>query len=158
MESLSDTRIIDLGIRGVQRRIRGARTQTLITHTIGRLLAIGAIAWVLVQIFTLVAFNDPARFPEGYFIYSLSFIFTFIELLAIIIFTAPLMIFVAFLGDDATGILLGARAFMTGDLFGSINPPSGVDSNSLFGSGALDMFSPFASLFSGEIELLLCCF
>ncbi len=151
MESLSDTRVIDLGIRGVQRRIKGARTQTVITHVIGRSLAIGAIAWVLVQIFTLIAFDDPARFPEGYFIDSLSFIFVLIELIAIIIFTAPLMIFVAFLGDDASGILLGARAFLTGDLFGSISPPSGVDSNLLFGSTALDIFSPFVYLFGGEI-------
>lgn len=151
MESLSDTRIINLGIRGVQRRIRGARTQTLITHTIGRLLAIGAIAWVLVQLFTIIAFDDPAKFPDGYFIDSLSFIFILIELIAIIIFTAPLMIFVAFLGDDATGILLGAKAFLTGDLFGSISPPSGVNSNLLFGTEALDMFSSFAYLFSPEI-------
>ncbi|MHA1198331.1 MAG: hypothetical protein ACTSQF_03170 [Candidatus Heimdallarchaeaceae archaeon] len=151
MESLSDTRIIDLGIRGVQSRIRGARIQTLITHTIGRLLAIGAIAWVLVQIFTLVAFDDPSRFPEGYFINSLSFIFVLIELIAIIIFTAPMMIFVAFLGDDASGLLLGAKAFLTGDLFGSINPPSGVSSDLLFGTEALDMFSSFGYLFSGEI-------
>ncbi len=151
MESLSDTRIIDLGIRGVQSRIRGTRIQTLITHTIGRLLAIGAIAWVLVQIFTLIAFDDPARFPEGYFIDSLSFIFVLIELIAIIIFTAPLMIFSAFLGPDASGILLGAKAFLTGDLFGSISPPSGVNSNLLFGTEALDMFSSFGYLFSGEI-------
>ena len=151
MESLSDTRIIDLGIRGVQRRIRGARTQTLITHTIGRLLAIGAIAWVLVQIFTLVAFDDPAKFPEGYFIDTLSFIFVLIELIAIIIFTAPLMIFIALFGNDASGILLGARAFLTGDLFGNINPPTGVDRNLLFGGEALDIFSPFGYLFSSEI-------
>jgi len=152
MESLSDTRIIDLGIRGVQSRIRGARIQTLITHVIGRLFAIGAIAWVLVQLFTLIAFDDPARFPERYFIDSLSFIFVLIELIAIILFTAPLMIFVAFLGNDAAGILLGAKAFLTGDLFGDINPPSGVDSNLLFGTNEpLDMFSSFAYLFSPEI-------
>ena len=151
MESLSDSRIIDLGIRGVQSRIRGARIQTLITHTIGRLMAIGAIAWVLVQLFTLIAFDDLARFPEGYFIDSLSFIFVLIELIAIIIFTAPLMLFITFLGNDATGILLGAKAFLTGDLFGSISPPSGVDSNLLFGTEALDMFSSFGYLFSPEI-------
>jgi hypothetical protein len=61
------------------------------------------------------------------------------------------MIFIAFLGNDAAGILLAARAFITGDLFGGISPPSTVDSNLLFGSGPLELFAPFGFLFSGEV-------
>ena len=101
MESLSDTRIIDLGIRGVQSRIRGARTQTLFTHLIGRLIAIGAIVWVGIEIFSLIDFSNPALFPEGHMLDALSFLFIIIELIALIIFTAPLMIFLAFGGTDA---------------------------------------------------------
>lgn len=151
MESLSDTRIIDLGIRGVQSRIRGARIQTLMTHLIGRLIAIGAIAWVGVELFSLIEFANPALFPEGHMMDALSFLFIIIELIALIIFTAPLMIFLAFGGGDAESILNGARAFLTGDLFNNIQPPVGIDTDLLYGSNPLDMFSSFQYAFSMEV-------
>ncbi len=151
MESLSDTRIIDLGIRGVQSRIRGARTQTLITYLIGRLIAIGAIVWVGIELFSLIDFANPALFPEGHMLDALSFLFIIIELIAVIIFVAPLMIFLAFGGGDAESILNGARAFLTGDLFNNIQPPVGMDTDLLYGSDPLDMFSSFQYAFSMDV-------
>jgi hypothetical protein len=151
MESLSDTRIIDLGIRGVQSRIRGARTQTLLTHLIGRLIAIGAIVWVGVELFSLIDFANPALFPEGHMLDALSFLFLLIQLLALIIFIAPLMIFLAFDPGFAESILNGARAFIAGDLFNNIQPPVDMDTALLYGSNPLDMFSSFQYAFSMEV-------
>lgn len=151
MESLSDTRIIDLGIRGVQSRIRGARIQTLLTHLIGRLIAIGAIVWVGVELFTLIDFANPALFPNGHLLDALSFLFIILELIALIIFTAPLMLFLAFSSSDAGAILYGARAFLTGDLFNNVQPPGGIDSDVLFGVDPTDLFSPFEYLFSMDV-------
>ncbi len=154
MESLSDTRIIDLGIRGVQSRIRGARTQTLLTHLIGRLIAIGAIVWVGVELFTLIDFGNPDLFPGGglkYMLDALKFLFILIELIALIIFTAPLMIFLAFSTTDAAAILYGARAFLTGDLFNNVQPPVGIDNDILFGTDPTDMFSSFVYIFSMDV-------
>ena len=151
MESLSDTRIIDLGIRGVQSRIKGARTQTLLTHLIGRLIAIGAIVWVGVELFTLIDFANPSLFPDGHMLDALSFLFIILELIALIIFTAPLMLFLAISPNDAGAILYGARAFLTGDLFNDVQPPSGIDSDVLFGVDPTDLFSPFEYLFAMEV-------
>ncbi|MCG3259702.1 MAG: hypothetical protein H7644_08150 [Candidatus Heimdallarchaeota archaeon] len=151
MESLSDTRIIDLGIRGVQSRIRGARIQTLLTHLIGRLIAIGAIVWVGVELFTLIDFANPALFPDGHLLDALSFLFIILELIALIIFTAPLMLFLAFSSSDAGAILYGARAFLTVDLFNNVQPPVGIDSDVLFGVDPTDLFSPFEYLFAMEV-------
>jgi hypothetical protein len=151
MESLSDTRIIDLGIRGVQSRIKGARTQTLLTHLIGRLIAIGAIVWVVVELFTLIDFANPALFPDGHLLDALSFLFIILELIALIIFTAPLMLFLAFSSSDAGAILYGARAFLTGDLFNNVQPPGGIDSDVLFGVDPTDLFSPFEYLFAMDV-------
>jgi len=151
MESLSDTRIIDLGIRGVQSRIKGARTQTLLTHLIGRLIAIGAIVWVGVELFTLIDFANPALFPNGHMLDALSFLFIILELIALIIFTAPLMLFLAFSSSDAGAILYGARAFLTGDLFNNVQPPGGIDSDVLFGVDPTDLFSPFEYLFAMDV-------
>lgn len=151
MESLSDTRIIDLGIRGVQSRIRGARTQTLLTHLIGRLIAIGAIVWVGVELFTLIDFANPALFPDGHMLDALSFLFIILELIALIIFTAPLMLFLAISPNDAGAILYGARAFLTGDLFNNIQPPGGINSDVLFGVDPTDLFSPFEYLFAMDV-------
>jgi len=150
MESLSDTRIIDLGIRGVQSRIRGARTQTLLTHLIGRLIAIGAIVWVGVELFTLIDFANPALFPDGHLLDALSFLFIILELIALIIFTAPLMIFLAFSSSDAGAILYGARAFLTGDLFNNVQHPGEIENSDLFGVDPTDLFSPFGELFAME--------
>ena len=151
MESLSDTRIIDLGIRGVQSRIKGARTQTLLTHLIGRIIAIGAIVWVGVELFTLIDFANPALFPDGHMLDALSFLFIILELIALIIFTAPLMLFLAISPNDAGAILYGARAFLTGDLFNDVQPPSGIDSDVLFGVDPTDLFSPFEYLFAMDV-------
>ena len=151
MESLSDTRIIDLGIRGVQSRIKGARTQTLLTHLIGRIIAIGAIVWVGVELFTLIDFANPALFPDGHMLDALSFLFIILELIALIIFTAPLMLFLAISPNDAGAILYGARAFLTGDLFNDVQPPGGIDSDVLFGVDPTDLFSPFEYLFAMDV-------
>lgn len=151
MESLSDTRIIDLGIRGVQSRIKGARTQTLLTHLIGRIIAIGAIVWVGVELFTLIDFANPSLFPDGHMLDALSFLFIILELIALIIFTAPLMLFLAISPNDAGAILYGARAFLTGDLFNDVQPPGGIDSDVLFGVDPTDLFSPFEYLFAMEV-------
>jgi len=156
MESLADTRFIDLGIRGVQRRIRGARYQTIITHLVGRLVALGIALWVLLSLLHptngLIELSNTTKFPEGYLLNSLTFIFVFFENIAIMVFSAPLMIFLAISGVDAGAILLGARAFITEDIFNGVNPPNPTGEltpDVFFGGEATNLFGSFTNLFSG---------
>jgi hypothetical protein len=72
MESLGDTQSIELGIRGVQRRIRGAKIQTTLTNVIGRLFAIGAVVWVALQFADLIDFTNAEKFPDGHLLDSLT--------------------------------------------------------------------------------------
>ncbi|MHA1346218.1 MAG: hypothetical protein ACTSVO_02420 [Candidatus Heimdallarchaeaceae archaeon] len=151
MESLGDTQFIDLGIRGVQRRIRGARIQTTITNVIGRLVAIGAVAWVAIQFADLIDFTNIDKFPDGHLLDSLTLIFIFFENIALVLFSLPLMLFLALSGTDANAILLGARAFITVDLFNNVSPPGEMTASDLYGVGgsAIDaLFSPFAYYFT----------
>ena len=149
MESLSDTQFIDLGIRGVQRRIRGARYQTLITHVVGRLFAVGIAAWIAVQFTTLIDFSSTTLFPEGYLINTLTLVFLFFLNIALILFSVPLMIFL-FAGADANAILYGARAFITVDLFNNVEPPAPMTSTDMFSADATNLFASFAYLFSRD--------
>ena len=149
MESLSDTQFIDLGIRGVQRRIRGARYQILITHIVGRLFAIGIAAWIAVQFTTLIDFGSTTLFPEGYLINTLTIVFLFFLNIALILFSLPLMIFL-FAGADANAILYGARAFITVDLFNNVEPPAPMNSADMFSADATNLFASFVYLFNRE--------
>ncbi len=158
MESLADTRFIDLGIRGVQRRIRGARYQTIITHLVGRLAAFGIALWVLLSLLHptngLIELSNTTKFPDGYLLNSMTFIFVFFENIAIVIFSAPLMIFLAISSADAAAILLGARAFVTEDLFNGVNPPNPTGEltpDVFFGGSATNLFGSFGNLFSGGV-------
>jgi hypothetical protein len=151
MESLADTRFIDLGIRGVQRRIRGTRYQTLVTHVVGRLVALGIAAWVIVQLYNLIDFGNLEKFPEGYLLDSLTFIFVIFEIIVIIFFSLPLMILLLIPpGNDGQSVLLGLRAFITEDLFGGINPPGEISASEFFGGEATNLFGPFVNLFNNE--------
>jgi hypothetical protein len=154
MESLADTRFIDLGIRGVQRRIRGTRYQTLVTHVVGRLAALGIAAWVIVQLYNLIDFGNIEKFPEGYLVDSLTFIFVFLENIVIVLFSIPLMLLLLITTPegqaDGQAVLLGVRAFITEDLFGGINPPGGLEPEEFFGGGATNLFGTFANLFNNE--------
>lgn len=149
MESLSDTQFIDLGIRGVQRRIRGARYQILATHIVGRLFAIGMVAWIAVQFTTLIDFSSTTLFPEGYLINTLTIVFLFFLNIALILFSLPLMIFL-FAGADANAILYGVRAFITVDLFNNVEPPAPMTSSDMFSADATNLFYSFAYLFNRE--------
>ena len=151
MESLRETQSIELGIRGVQRRIRGARIQTTITNVVGRLLAVGAVAWVALQFADLIDFANVDKFPDGHLLDSLTLIFIFFENIALVIFSLPLMIFLLISGTDANAILLGARAFITVDLFNNVSPPGEMTTSGLYGVGdsAINaLFSPFAYYFT----------
>ena len=165
MESLADTRFIDLGIRGVQRRIRGARYQTIITHLVGRLVALGIALWVLLSLLHpttgLIELSNTTKFPDGYLLNSLTYIFVFFENIAIVLFSLPLMIFIGIanmdptnLMGDASAILLGARAFITEDLFNGVDPPNPTGTltpDVFFGGGATELFGSFGNLFSGDV-------
>ena len=151
MESLGDTQSIELGIRGVQRRIRGAKIQTTITNVIGRLFAIGAVVWVALQFADLIDFTNAEKFPDGHLLDSLTLIFIFFENIALVLFSLPLMIFLLISGEDANAILLGARAFITVDLFNNVSPPGEMTTSGLYGVGdsAVNaLFSPFAYYFA----------
>ncbi|MHA1201824.1 MAG: hypothetical protein ACTSQ4_04810 [Candidatus Heimdallarchaeaceae archaeon] len=151
MESLGDTQSIELGIRGVQRRIRGAKIQTTITNLIGRLFAIGAVVWVALQFADLIDFTNADKFPDGHLLDSLTLIFIFFENIALVLFSLPLMIFLLISGTDANAILLGARAFITVDLFNNVSPPGEMTTSGLYGVGdsAVNaLFSPFAYYFA----------
>ncbi|MCK4845565.1 MAG: hypothetical protein KAS95_07815, partial [Candidatus Heimdallarchaeota archaeon] len=74
MDSLSDSGFIDLGIRGVQRRLRGARMQTVATNVIGRLIAVGAIVWLVITLFNLIDFGNASKFPKNHLIDTLKMI------------------------------------------------------------------------------------
>ncbi len=151
MESLGDTQSIELGIRGVQRRIRGAKIQTTITNLIGRLFAIGAVVWVALQFADLIDFTNTEKFPDGHLLDSLTLIFIFFENIALVLFSLPLMIFLLISGADANAILLGARAFITVDLFNNVSPPGEMTTSGLYGVGdsAVNaLFSPFAYYFT----------
>ncbi len=151
MESLGDTQSIELGIRGVQRRIRGAKIQTTITNLIGRLFAIGAVVWVALQFADLIDFTNTEKFPDGHLLDSLTLIFIFFENIALVLFSLPLMIFLLISGTDANAILLGARAFITVDLFNNVSPPGEMTTSGLYGVGdsAVNaLFSPFAYYFT----------
>ncbi|MHA2254702.1 MAG: hypothetical protein ACXAAM_01350, partial [Candidatus Heimdallarchaeaceae archaeon] len=150
MESLADTRFIDLGIRGVQRRIRGTRYQTLVTHVVGRLVALGIAAWVVVQLYNLIDFGNLEKFPEGYLIDSLTFIFVFFEIIVIIFFSLPLMLLLLLQTSDGPSVMLALRAFISEDLFGGINPPGGISPSEFFGGEATNLFGPFVNLFNNE--------
>ncbi len=150
MESLADTRFIDLGIRGVQRRIRGTRYQTLVTHVVGRLVALGIAAWVVVQLYNLIDFGNVEKFPEGYLIDSLTFVFVFFEIIVIIFFSLPLMLLLLLPMNDGQSVMLGLRAFISEDLFGGINPPGGISPSEFFGGEATNLFGPFVNLFNNE--------
>jgi hypothetical protein len=151
MESLGDTQSIELGIRGVQRRIRGAKIQTTITNLIGRLFAIGAVVWVALQFADLIDFTNTEKFPDGHLLDSLTLLFIFFENIALVLFSLPLMIFLLISGTDANAILLGARAFITVDLFNNVSPPGEMTTSGLYGVGdsAVNaLFSPFAYYFT----------
>lgn len=151
MESLGDTQFIDLGIRGVQRRIRSAKIQTTITNVIGRLVAIGVVVWVALQFADLIDFANVEKFPDGHLLDSLTLIFIFFENIALVLFSLPLMIFLAISPTDANAILLGARAFITVDLFNNVSPPGTMTASELYGVGgsAIDaLFSPFGYYFA----------
>ena len=150
MESLADTRFIDLGIRGVQRRIRGTRYQTIVTHVVGRLVALGIAAWVIVQLYNLIDFGNIEKFPEGYLIDSLTFIFVFLENIVIIFFSLPLMLLLLIPLTDGQAVLLGVRAFITEDLFGGIRPPGGLPPAEFFGGEPTNLFGAFVNLFNNE--------
>jgi len=152
MESLADTRFIDLGIRGVQRRIRGTRSQTIITQVIGRLLAIGVAVWVAIQISNLIDFGNIEKFPDRYIINSLTFVLVFFENIVIAFLSVPLMILLAF--PDGAAIIYGVRAFITEDLFIGIDPPNptgGLTTTTFFGGDVMNPFASFGNLFSSEI-------
>ena len=150
MESLAETEYIDLGIRGIQRRLRGARFQTLFTAVVGRLLAIGAITWMSLQLFSLV---DKTKLPENHVLTTFKLYVLFIEMIAMIFFTLPFLIFLAFAPTDAAAILYTLRAFVNIDLFNNIQPPSPMTTD-LFNisGGGLDvgafLFSPFGYYFT----------
>ena len=159
MESLADTRFIDLGIRGVQARIRGARYQTIITHVVGRLVALGIALWVFIQLKNLIEFNNPEKFPwvdfaNSYFVESMTFVLVFFEIFVIIIFSLPLMILLALPFEDGTKVLFGIRAFITEDLFNGINPPGQMTATEFYGGETTDavssLFGPFMNLFNSE--------
>ncbi|MBY9000974.1 MAG: hypothetical protein KGD64_08680 [Candidatus Heimdallarchaeota archaeon] len=156
MESLGDTQFIELGIRGVQRRIRGAKIQTTITNVVGRLVAIGVVVWVALQFVNLIDFNNVEKFPQGHLLDSLTLIFIFFENIALVLFSLPLLIFLAISGEDANAILLGARAFITVDLFNNVSPPGEMNASELYGVGdsALSaLFSPFGYYFTNLAPL-----
>jgi len=151
MESLGDTQFIELGIRGVQRRISGAKIQTTITNVIGRLVAIGVIAWVAIQFADLIDFANVEKFPDGHFLDSITLIFIFFENIVLVLFSLPLIIFLLLSGTDANAILLGARAFITVDLFNNVSPPGEMTASGLYGvsdSAINALFSPFAYYFT----------
>jgi hypothetical protein len=152
MESLADTRFIDPGIRGVQRRIRGTRYQAIITHVIGRIIAIGIAVWVAIQISNLIDFGNTDKFPNGYLIDSLTFVLVFFENIVIAFLSVPLMILLVF--PDGPAIIYGLRAFVTEDLFIGIDPPNptgGLTTSTFFGGDVMNPFGSFANLFSAEI-------
>ncbi len=149
MESLADTQFIDLGIRGVQRRIRGARYQTIITHVIGRLFAFGMVAWIAIQFTTLIDFNSTSLFPDGFFMNTMSIVLLFLLNIALLIFSLPLLIFL-FAGADANAILYGARAFITIDLFNNLQPPDPMNASDMFSAEATNLFYSFAYMFNRE--------
>ncbi|MCK5141538.1 MAG: hypothetical protein KAQ70_05040, partial [Candidatus Heimdallarchaeota archaeon] len=75
----------------------------------------------------------------------------FFENIALVIFSLPLMIFLLISGTDANAILLGARAFITVDLFNNVSPPGEMTTSGLYGVGdsAINaLFSPFAYYFT----------
>ncbi|MHA1667655.1 MAG: hypothetical protein ACTSUR_03265 [Candidatus Heimdallarchaeaceae archaeon] len=149
MESLADTQLIDLGIRGVQRRMKGVRYQTLVTHVIGRLAAIGIAVWIFLQFLNFIDFSNTEKFPEGFFTDSLTLVFVFFENIAIVLFSLPLLLFMAFAPEDGAALLLGMRAFITEDLFNGVDPPGGISPDDFFGGSS--MFAGFGNLFNSEI-------
>ncbi len=170
MDSLSDSGFIDLGIRGVQRRLRGARMQTMATNVIGRLIAVGAIVWLSITLFDLIDFDNPAKFPEGHLLDTLKMIFIFIQLIVIVLFTLPFLVLIPIVNaagtpQDAVAILNTVRAFLNVDLFNNVDVPVAMQ-NAISNLGLDDLFavpssatvpdflfSPFARYFSSIFSL-----
>ncbi|UJG42985.1 MAG: hypothetical protein K9W46_11485 [Candidatus Heimdallarchaeum endolithica] len=149
MESLSETRMIDLGIRGVERRLKGARTQTIITNVISRVIAIGVILWLFLQLWTNI---DKTKLPPGHLVDSLTIAFLYFESVAVLFFLIPIfltsLIFGAMGGSsDGSAILLTARAFFTVDIFNNVSPPEPLSSSDLYGSDSTNLLSVFTSSF-----------
>lgn len=170
MDSLSDSGFIDLGIRGVQRRLRGARMQTMATNVIGRLIAVGAIVWLSITLFDLIDFDNTAKFPEGHLLDTLKMIFIFIQLIVIVLFTLPFLVLIPIVNaagtpQDAVAILNTVRAFLNVDLFNNVDVPVAMQ-NAISNLGLDDLFavpssatvpdflfSPFARYFSSIFSL-----
>jgi hypothetical protein len=115
------------------------------------LFAIGAVVWVALQFADLIDFTNAEKFPDGHLLDSLTLIFIFFENIALVLFSLPLMIFLLISGEDANAILLGARAFITVDLFNNVSPPGEMTTSGLYGVGdsAVNaLFSPFAYYFA----------
>lgn len=149
MESLAEVEYIDLGIRGIQRRLRGARYQSILTAVIGRLLAIGAITWMIIQLFSLI---DNSKLPKNHMITTFTLYILFFEMVAMIFFTLPFLIFLAFAPTDGAAILFTLRAFINVDLFNNVQAPSPMTTALFDVSGGLDvksfLFSPFGYYFT----------
>ncbi len=115
------------------------------------MFAIGAVVWVALQFADLIDFTNTEKFPDGHLLDSLTLIFIFFENIALVLFSLPLMIFLLISGTDANAILLGARAFITVDLFNNVSPPGEMTTSGLYGVGdsAVNaLFSPFAYYFT----------
>jgi hypothetical protein len=117
---------------------------------VGRLIALGIAAWVIVQLYNLIDFGNTEKFPEGYLLDSLTFVFVFFEIIVIIFFSIPLMLLLLLPFNDGQSVLLGLRAFITEDLFGGINPPGNIAPSEFFGREATNLFSPFVNLFNNQ--------
>ena len=150
MESLAETRYIELGIRGVERRIKGAKFQTIATTVIGRLFALASITWLGLELYKIV---DPSKIPPNHMTETFTLIILFLEMIAMIFFALPFLITLVLGAQDAAAILYTLRAFVNIDLFNNIQPPAPM-TNALFslqGEG-LDvggfLFSPFEYYFT----------
>ncbi|MHA1304839.1 MAG: hypothetical protein ACTSQE_09295 [Candidatus Heimdallarchaeaceae archaeon] len=150
MESLSETRLIDLGIRGVEKRLRGAQMQTVATHVIARSAAIGVVIWLFIQLWGNI---DQSKIPSGHLMDTLTLIFLYFENFAILLFLLPILI-IGFIfqliggGADSSAILLTSRAFFTVDIFNNVSPPSPMTSEELYGSTSTNPLSVFGSAFA----------
>ncbi len=150
MESLSETRMIDLGIKGVQRRLKGAKTQTIVTHVVARLASVGVIVWLFLQLWLLV---DQSKLPTGYLNTSFTLLFLYFENVAVLLLLLPFLaisfLFQAIGGaSDGAVTLLTARAFFTVDIFNNIQPPAPLTYTELYGSSSLNPLSVMGSVFS----------
>lgn len=144
MESLGDKKFIDLGIETVQKRLRGAHLQTILTNVVGRALAVSVVALLLLRIFNLL---DAEKISQDVMA-IVRITFLYFESFALLLFTLPFMAFFILSLSDGRAIILAARAFFSIDLFNNIKPPAPITISEIYGTVSENPLEVFLAMFS----------